>query len=324
MTIPTTLTPTLPPTALNQTDLTQTAIARTTKKEAMPTQLALELGCNVAEQTVLQKCYMAYPLSVSSLFRRENDSLKEDQSKRAYLYRVNTSPALLARDSIGVRIQLAPGSQLYLADQSATKVHRMPDLDAQATVDYSVNLDAGSTLEFLPEPLILFADSALRQTTDITMHPDAGLCWGEVVLPGRLTRGEVYQFRRYLNKTTIRLPDGRLRFAETMNLTGKENRFVQSPLFANAPVLGTLVLVLPRVIATTAALKTLSEQVDAIAHESAQKATSLNLASSVLPDGQGLFIRVMAKTTREIQSCFRQSVDCVRSLREQNPLPYRL
>lgn len=303
---------------------TQTAVMRSATRESLPTQLSLGLGCNAAEQTVLQKCYMAYPLSVSSLFRRENDSLREDPSNRAYLYRMNTSPALLAGDSIGVKIQLAPGSKLYLADQSATKVHKMPDLDAQATVEYTISLDADSTLEFLPEPLILFADSALQQTTNITMHPEAGLCWGEVVLPGRLASGEVYQFRRCLNKTNIRLPDGSLRFAETMNLTGKGNRFVQSPLFASAPVLGTLILVLPRAIATTAALKTLGDQIEAIATQGPLENTSLNLASSILPDNQGLFVRAMAKTTREIQSCFKQALDCMRSLRGQNPLPYRL
>ena len=121
----------------------------------------------------------------------------------------------------------------------------MPDSETHATVHYSINLDKNSTLEFLPEPLILFEDSDLQQTTEIAMHREAGLCWGEIVLPGRLAKGEVYQFRRYLNKTKIRFLDGERWFTETMNLTGKGNRFASSPLFASAPVLGTLILVLP-------------------------------------------------------------------------------
>ncbi|MGB3768839.1 MAG: urease accessory protein UreD [Phormidesmis sp.] len=282
-------------------------------------QLSLQLGCNAADQTVLQKRYMAYPLSVSPLFRRE-DSIEKARSKRAYLYRMNTSPGLLAEDALGIEIQLAPGSQLYLADQSATKVHQMPDLDTHATVKYDIKLEADSTLEFLPEPLILFENSDLQQTTDITMHREAGLCWGEIVLPGRLARGEVYQFRKYLNKTRIQLPNGKPWFAETIHLTGKGNRFVQSPLFASAPVLGTLILVLPEAITTTTTLKALSAQID----QTATEATSINLASSILPGNRGLFVRAMSETTREIQLCFRQALNCVRSLRGQNPLPYGL
>ncbi len=286
-------------------------------------QLSLELGCNASDQTVLQKRYMAYPLSVSPLFRREDNSLEKARSKRAYLYRMNTSPGLLAEDALGIEIQLAPGSQLYLADQSATKVHQMPDLDTHATVKYDIKLEADSTLEFLPEPLILFENSDLQQTTNITMHREAGLCWGEIVLPGRLARGEVYQFRKYLNKTRIQFPNDKPWFAETINLTGKGNRFVQSPLFASDPVLGTLILVLPEAIATTTTLKALSDQIDQIG-QTAAKAASISLASSILPGNRGLFVRAMSATTREIQLCFRQALNSVRSLRGQNPLPYGL
>ena len=278
-------------------------------------QLSLSLGCNATKQTVLQKRYMAYPLSVSPLFRRE-----EGTSKRAYLYRMNTSPGLLAGDAIGTSIRLTAKSRLYLADQSATKVHQMPEVGTHASVNYHVSLAADSMLEFLPEPLILFEDAELEQTTEITMHSEASICWGEVVLPGRLARGEHYQFRRYLNKTKVRAPDGKLWFAETMNLQGKENRFVGSSLFASGAVLGTLILVLPRAIATPPNLKMLGTQIDALETDS----PSLNLASSVLPDDRGIFVRVMSDNTREIQACFKRSLNYVRALCGQNPLPYGL
>ena len=283
--------------------------------EKVGPQLSLSLGCNAAKQTVLHRRYMAYPLSVSPLFRRE-----EGTSRRAYLYRMNTSPGLLAGDSIGNSIQLAPESQLYLADQSATKVHQMPEVGTHASVNYRVSLAADSMLEFLPEPLILFEDADLEQTTEIVMHSEASVCWGEIVLPGRLARGEHYQFRRYLNRTKISSLDGKLWFAETMKLQGKGNRFVQSPLFASGAVLGTLILVLPGAIATLQNLKMLSTQIDALETDS----PSLNLASSVLPGDRGLFVRVMSDTTREIQTCFKQALNYVRALRGQNPLPYGL
>lgn len=286
-------------------------------------QLALKMGCDRTQKTIFQHRYMAYPLSVSPIFRLEENgtvAASTEACKRAYLYRMNTSPGLLAGDSIRVALQLAAGSQLYLADQSATKVHSMPQKETQATVDYAVEVESNATLEFLPEPLILFADAELMQTTDITLHSTAGLSWGEIILPGRLARGEVYEFRQYLSRLRIKSPTGNLWFAETMRLVGKENRFVTSDLFASKPVLGTLILVLPRAIATSQTLSTLSAEIDLLA----SNCKSVDLASTVLPGESGLFIRAMSETTRELQACFKAALNCVRRLRGQAKLPYSL
>ncbi len=287
-------------------------------------QLALKMGCDGTQKTVFQYRYMAYPLSVSPIFRLEENgtvAASPEACKRAYLYRMNTSPGLLAGDSIRLALQLAAGSQLYLADQSATKVHSMPPRkQTQATIDYAVEVESNATLEFLPEPLILFADAELIQTTDITLHATAGLSWGEIILPGRLARGEVYEFRQYLSRLRIKSPTGNLWFAETMRLLGKENRFVTSDLFASKPVLGTLILVLPRAIATSQTLSTLSAEIDVLA----SNCKSVDLASTVLPGESGLFIRAMSETTRELQACFKAALNCVRLLRDQAKLPYSL
>ena len=287
---------------------------------AETSQLALTLGCNAAGKTVVRHRYMAYPLSVSPVFRLEGEG--PDLSRRAYVYRMNKSPGLLAGDSLSMSVQLEEGSSLYLADQAATKVHQMarpgeePPQTRSAQVHYDVAVGKGATLEFLPEPLILFAESTLKQTTDLTLHAEAGLSWGEIILPGRLARAEVYQFREYWSKLRVRSPDRRVWFADAMKLLGKHNRFAQQPLFADGAVLGTLVLVLPQAICTSDNLTSLSQQVDGLASD------SLNLASSILPEQRGLFIRAIASTTREMQAGFKAAANCVRSLRNQPPLPY--
>ena len=285
-------------------------------KEQLALKLERAASEKVSEKTILSHRYMAYPLSVSPVFRLEENGTAAS-TQRAYLYRMNTSPGLLANDALKISLQLASGSQLYLADQSATKVHTMPEKNAQATVDYQIDLGDRTTLEFLPEPLILFTDSALKQQTNVTIYPTAGLSLGEIVLPGRLARGERYQFRQYFSRLRVSSPQGRLWFAESMKLLGKENRFVRAALFASGPVLGTLVLILPEAIATPQALKTLSTQIDAL------ETDTLNLASTLLPE-RGLFVRAMAQTTREMQSSFKAAVNCVRTLRGEALLPYSL
>ncbi|MGB3296577.1 MAG: urease accessory protein UreD [Phormidesmis sp.] len=260
---------------------------------------------------------MAYPLSVSPIFRLE-DKLGA-ASTRAYLYRMNTSPGLLAGDAIGISLQMTSDSQLYLADQSATKVHAMPPGET-ASVNYSIELGEQTTLEFLPEPLILFTDAALTQQTEITINASAGLSLGEIILPGRLARGEVYQFRQYLSRIRVRSTAGKLLFVEAMNLIGKGNLFAQSSLFASGRVLGSLVLILPEAIATPENLSALGREIEALADKGEEP--SLDLASSVLPGDRGLFVRAIATTTRELQSCFRNAINRVRKLRNQAQLPY--
>ncbi|MFK8182444.1 MAG: urease accessory protein UreD [Phormidesmis sp.] len=274
-------------------------------------QLALRLECSASGKTVLSHRYMAYPLSVSPVFR-----LEESAQNRAYLYRMNTSPGLLAGDALKLSFTLDAGSQLYLADQAATKVHAMPEVDSQATVDYSIEVGDRATLEFLPEPLILFADAALKQTTEITLSDTATLCWGEIILPGRLARGEAYEFRECFSRVRVKAPGGRLWFTDAMKLTGKENRFAQQALFASGKVIGTLLLILPEETATKQVLAELSKAVDSLSSE------SLTLASSVLPQERGLFVRAVGQTTREMQATFKLAVNAVRTVRGEALLPY--
>lgn len=290
-------------------------------------QLAIQLSCDRSGKTIVQQRYMVYPLSISPVFRREADNPGANASQRelkalrsrAYLFRMNTSPGLLAGDELGISLRLGAGSQLYLADQSATKVHQMPQPGTQARVRYDIALAAGATLEFFPEPLILFAESDLTQTTDITAHPDAALSLAEIILPGRLARGESYQFRQFMSRIRVSAPTGELWFQETMKLTGQDNRFVTSALFASGPVLGGLLLLLPsKVPAAADELKALGTEIE----QQVEAGSSLSLASSILPGERGLFIRAIAGTTREMQAGFKGALNCVRRHRNQAPLPY--
>ncbi|MEO1620678.1 MAG: urease accessory protein UreD [Cyanobacteria bacterium J06632_3] len=283
-------------------------------------QLKLGLACAADGKTVVCDRYMAYPLSVSPVFRLEanGSGLEPELERRAYLYRMNTSPGLLAGDKLGMAVNLAAGCELYLTDQAATKVHTMPVLGSQAVVMYDITVEEAATLEFLPEPLILFADAQLKQTTTVVLHESAGLTLGEIVLPGRLARGEMYMFREYLSRIRVATPEGRVWFIDAMKLLGQENCFAESALFATYPVLGTLLLVLPAAVATTENLNRLNGRIDSLSVD------GLELACSTLPGDRGLFVRAISATTRDMQAAFKTAAGFVRSIRNQPSLPYSL
>jgi urease accessory protein len=272
--------------------------------------LKLNLKCDRAsQQTICYHQYTTYPLRLSPVFRLEGIN-----SNRAYLYIMNISPGLLAGDELNLSLHLAANSNLYLSDQSATKVHAMPQDDTKAVTSYQIEVHAGSTLEFVPEPIILYTDSALEQNMQIKVHPTAKLFLSEIILPGRLARGESYQFRYYFNRWQVTDLAGKLLFSDAMRLEGKLNPFNHHKLFTSLPIIGNAIAILPDVD-----LKLLSNSLESIP---AENSLQLTVATSILPHNQGLVIRALANKTFELKKYFRFALDCIRTLTYQSLLPY--
>ena len=227
---------------------------------------------------------------------------------------MNSSPGLLAGDELNISLKLAANTNLYLTDQAATKVHPMPNPNSLAKTNYQIELEERTTLELICEPLILFTDAALEQKIDIKIHPTAQLCLSEIIVPGRLARGECYQFRYYYNRLRITSLTGELYFTDAMYLEGKLNPFTESSLFAAKPVLASLIIIVSEID-----LKLLSQQLENL--ETANCADTI-VASSVLPHNKGLLVRALGDNTRGLKKYLEYALNCVRSLRDRSSLPY--
>lgn len=271
------------------------------------TNLYLRLCCDRNHQTFVSRQYAAYPFRLSNAFRLD---LKDPN--RAYLYIMNTSPGLLAGDKLRVSVQLEVNANLYLTDQSATKVHSMPP-DAIAQVSYTISVGAGAKLEFIPEPLILYADSRLEQITQVTLHPTGQLFLSELILPGRLARNEFYQFHSYFNHLQVMSSEGELLFCDAMRLQGKLNTFKNHLLFAAMPVMANIITVLPSIN-----LKELVADIDSFPLLHALKLTAGN---SLLPNCNGLLIRVIADSVSSLKAYIQYALNCVRRISGQTSLP---
>lgn len=251
--------------------------------------LELTLKCDRAKRTVIASQYTAYPLRLSPILR-----LDRKNSHCAYLYLMNTSPGLLAGDELKLELTLTEDTNLYLTDQAATKVHPMPRLDTIAKVSSKIRLEANASLELIPEPLILYQDAALEQTTQIELHDTATLFLSEIILPGRLARGECYQFRDYFNHLQVSSLEGEIYCRDAMRLVGKLNPFKASKLFASMPVMGSAVVILPQ-----SDLEALSSILEDLRQADSQ---DILVACSLLPYDKGLLIRALANTTQPLKN----------------------
>ena len=299
--------------------MTQTAIAENKENEKFweQSRLNLELGCNLQGQTVITHQYQTHPIKISRPFRLDRNNKDRSKSsinsdRRAYLYLRNNSPGLFAADKLKISLKLADCSQLYLTEQSATKVHPMKERE-RARVNYQWRIGQQGMVEFVPEPLILYQDSALEQTTEIEIHPEASLFWSDIILPGRLARGERYQFRYYDHRLSVCSERGESWFRERMYLEGQNNPFRDNPLLAEYSVWGNAIAIMPRI-----KLDLLKNTVDSL---EGQNISNLQAATSVLPYDKGILIRVLADKTSRVKSYWNLILDALRKLNRQPSLP---
>jgi urease accessory protein len=275
--------------------------------------LKLQLWCDLESKTIIKNRYETHPLRISRPFRLDRDEIIDRESdRRIYLYLRNNSPGLFPRDRLNFDFNLAKNTQLYLTEQSATKVHPMA-ANAVAEVNYRWQIGERATIEFVPEPLILYRDSALNQTTTIKIHPTANLFWCDLILPGRLARGESYQFRSYHHVLEVSSDNDELWFKERIHLMGSSNPFSHHRLFASFPVLGNAIAIMPQIevnlLKSTLDNLSISDREDFL------------VATSVLPHNRGVLIRVLATQTQKIRNYWHSVVAILRQLNNQPSLP---
>jgi len=276
--------------------------------EILDKHLFLWVGCEVHNKSsYVRRQYVTYPYRLSRPL-----ALVPADLSCAYLYIMNSSPGLLAKDNLRLALKLDAGTRLYLTDQAATKVHSMPVGDKAKTC-YFIELGDKASLEFECEPLIFYANSALEQSIKVKLHPTAQLFISEIIVPGRLARGEFYDFQYYFSRIEVSTPSGELIFADIMQLDGKLNPFCHSKIFSSLPIIANLILVLPEV-----ELKKLSHELESfiLPGESAIAA-----ASSPLPNCNGLIVRVIAENTGIIKAYIQHVMNCMRKLRNRPALP---
>ncbi len=271
-------------------------------------QLELIVGCDRNLQSFALHQYAAYPFRLSRCFRFDAEA-----SQRAYFYLMNASPGLLANDRIEMKVKLNNHSQLYLTDQSALKVHSMPTPGSCAQVLQQIEVGKNACLEYVPEPIILYADAELTVRSHLTLHPTAQLFWSEMILPGRLARKEWYDFRHYRNRLQVSAPDGTLLFSDAMLLTGQGNPFTHQSLFCSLPVMANVVTVLPEIdLAKLMALLSTFQLVNP---------QQLQASYSTLPNCNGLLIRATADNTSNLKTYIHFVLNQIRQLTHQPLLP---
>lgn len=277
--------------------------------------LSMRVACSKEKPgtSFIAQQYATYPFRLSGNLRLDPTDLQW-----VYAYIMNAGPGILSGDDLRLTVEVGDRASLYLTDQSATKVHSKPAGGESAQVHVSLQVGAGAYFEYVPEPIILFSDAMLTQHMQVILHPQGRLVLSEIIVPGRMARGEFYDFERYQSRLRVQRPTGEVCFADNLRLVGKSNRFKHSPFLTGGPLMGNFIAVVPGID-----LRLLVQALETfpLTRDGALPKDRLQACSSRLPGCQGLLVRALATQSSDLKAYQHHLLTCVRQLTGQPPLP---
>jgi len=131
----------------------------------------------------------------------------------------SSSGGVAQGDRRDIDVAVGTNALAHVSTGGSTKVQSMEHNCAAA--DVSLSVGSNGHLEYVPEPTILQANARYHVSLALDLAADATPILGDVVVPGRLARGERFEFERYLSRVHATGPDG-IVFEDATHLTPGE------------------------------------------------------------------------------------------------------
>jgi urease accessory protein len=211
-------------------------------------------------------------------------------------------------DRHDVSVTLEADAVAHVSTQSSTKVQTMTCNYAAA--DTTLSVGAGGHLDYVPEPTILHADSRYVQELTVDLAPGATAVVSDVVVPGRLARGERFDFERYLSRVRGTGPGGLL-FEDTTHLTPADGDPTAPGVLGEFTVYGTMFVLAPDRDGSE-----FSDALHAVVTDSEARA-----GATALPNGAGVAVRALGDRAETVQATLHAAWDHARQELIDAPAP---
>ncbi|MFD5867596.1 urease accessory protein UreD [Corynebacterium sp. NPDC060344] len=173
------------------------------------------------------------------------------------VYAMCTGGGLVQGDRTRTEVTVRAGGHALVTSQAATKIHGMSD--GFATNHIHLTAEPGSALEYLPDPTICFPGSSLRQSMVADVAPGATLIASDVTVMGRLSEVERVAPDEAQLATRI-TREGRPVLVDRVTLGGATAD--DALITGSAPVLGTLLVVVPEPAAARTLVAAMRAELD--------------------------------------------------------------
>ncbi|MGB9966387.1 urease accessory protein UreD [Halobacterium hubeiense] len=211
-------------------------------------------------------------------------------------------------DRHDIDVAVGTNALAHVSTQSSTKVQSMQHNYAAA--DTTLTVGSGGHLDYVPEPTILHADARYYVDLTLDVARDATAIVSDVVVPGRLARGEQFDFERYLSRVHADGSDGLL-FEDTTHLTPLDTDAKSLGVLGEFDVYGSLFAVAP------------DHDTDALsdALHAAVKDHEARAAATELPNEAGVVVRALGNRAETTQAALHAAWDQARQTFVDAPAP---
>jgi urease accessory protein len=267
----------------------------------------LELAFRAGDRgTDLARDYATVPFHVSG-------TLDHDPHPDAATVFVQSPTGGVAQgDRLDVTVDVGPGATAHVSTGSATKVQSMTR--NYAASETSLAVGPGGHLDHVPGPTILHAGARYHRTLDLAVAPGASAVVADVLVPGRLARGERFEFDRVRSRVRAEGPDGLL-FTDATHLAPGEGPDPRAPgVLAEFPVLGSAFVVAPDRDAAALA-DALHDAASAAAPEDARA------GATRLPNDAGALVRALGDRAETVRAALDAAWDRARRDLVDAPAP---
>jgi urease accessory protein len=146
-------------------------------------------------RTILAQSRFSLPLQVQTPLAFEDGA--------CCLMLLNPTGGVLGGDRLVSEIVLEAATHVCLTTPSATRIYRTAE--KPASLETTIQVGEGATLEYLPDHLIPHAGSALRQSLRVEMERGSRAILLDAMASGRVAHGERWSFRELDSRTEVNL-----------------------------------------------------------------------------------------------------------------------
>jgi urease accessory protein len=133
---------------------------------------------------------------------------------------VTTSGGIAGGDVLKMAVEVGPGGHAVVATQAAEKIYRAALASDPCTIDVTLDVGEGATLDWLPQETIVFEGAKLKRRMMADVGAGAALLACEMVVLGRAASGERFTGGLLLDAWSVRRA-GKLAWTDTLRVEGE-------------------------------------------------------------------------------------------------------
>ena len=239
---------------------------------------------SISGRTIIKEKESVFPLSV-----KKEMYYDQFQPKMTHVYIVSSSGGILQGDKYMIDIILEKNALAHITTQGATRVYGMNVSNAIQVVN--VSLDDGAYLEFIPDQIIPYKNSRFYQEINFRVHDNATMIYSEIISPGRIGMGEIFDYEMCYLRTIGKNHKDELRFTDYTKIEPKKMSLQDFGILEQKQITAT-VYILTRRNDIEKIIQTLENEI--------KNSSEIEFGWSTMTKENGILLRILGNTTRDV------------------------